>query len=221
MDFNSLLKYLVKLNKNNTREWFEKNRNEYLSLKEYFQLFISETIDSFASLDTSIADVDAKKSLFRINRDIRFSKDKTPYKTNFGASIKEGGKKAISAGYYIHIEPGKSFLAGGIWLPEPPTLQLIRDAIDYDPEAIRNIVSTKKFTNYFKQLEGDRLKNPPKGFDSENPAIDFLKLKSFLMVHNMKDDEVIKKDFKKYIMVIFKEMIPLNNYLNKAISYRK
>ena len=187
MEFKHLNKFLTLLNKNNSREWFEKNRLEYENLKIDFTQFLSLLIAGLSKYDRQIAAVEAKKAMFRINRDVRFSSDKSPYKTNFGASIKQEGKKSDYAGYYIHIEPKKSFLAGGLYLPEAGILKKVREAIDYDPAIFRKILSSKNFKSYFKELQGAQLKNPPKGFDAAHPALDLLKFKSFLMVHPLKN----------------------------------
>jgi uncharacterized protein (TIGR02453 family) len=127
-----------------------------------------------------LKDVDASKAIFRINRDVRFSKNKAPYKTNFGASINPGGKKSMIAGYYVHIEPGKSFLAAGTYMPEAPYLSAIRQEIDYNLEEFKKIVGAKDFKKEFTSLSvEDALKTVPKGYDKENPALEFLKLKHF------------------------------------------
>ena len=219
MNFKRLLNFLSKLSKNNTKEWFESNRKEYEDLRGEFLLFLDKAIVDMAKFDPQITGIEAKKTTFRINRDVRFSPNKRPYKANFGASIKADGKKSSFAGYYFHVEPGKSFLAGGLYLPDAPILQKVREEIDYNENDFRKILSNKSFKTYFKTLQGDQLKNPPKGFDKEHTAIDLLKYKSYLMVHSLSDKDLMDPSFEKKMLLVFKAMLPLIHYLNKAISY--
>ncbi|HEX8517433.1 MAG TPA: DUF2461 domain-containing protein, partial [Bacteroidia bacterium] len=137
----STLEFLAKLKKNNTKDWFDKNRKEYDSAKENYKEFLAELILNISKFDPAVKSLEPKDCMFRINRDIRFSNDKTPYKTNIGASIAPGGKKSDSAGYYIHIQPGASFLAGGVWHPEPPQLNAIRQEIDYNMDEFRKLTA--------------------------------------------------------------------------------
>jgi uncharacterized protein (TIGR02453 family) len=148
----STFDFLTKLKKNNNKEWFDKNRPEYEIAKNNFKEFISELILSIAKFDSSVKMLEPKNCIFRINRDIRFSNDKTPYKINMGASIGPGGKKSYDAGYYIHIQPGGSFLAGGVWQPPAPQLNAIRQEIDYNAAEFKKLVSNKDFKKYFGSL---------------------------------------------------------------------
>ncbi len=217
MDSKQLLNFLSKLKKNNTKEWFDTNKPAYEHLKKEWLLFVDDLIDSIRKFDASMGEMEAKKCIFRINRDVRFSKDKSPYKTNFGASINKGGKNGGTAGYYIHIEPGNCFIAGGMYMPEAPILQKVREEIDYHPEIFKKIISAGDFKKHFGGLTGDALSRPPKGYEADNPAIEFLKHKSFLAVRNVSDKDVNAETFTKEVIASFKAMKPLLDFLNSAL----
>ena len=140
----STLKFLKDLSKKNDRSWFENNRSRYEEAKTDFENFIQSVLERFSKKDDDLKELVAKKCTFRINRDIRFSKDKSPYKTNFGASMNRGGKKSMYAGYYFHCEPGKSFVGGGLWMPMPPEMKKVRQEIDYNLDEFDSIVTSKK-----------------------------------------------------------------------------
>lgn len=213
----STLDFLNKLKKNNNKEWFDKHRPVYEIAKINFLEFIEELIPSIAKFDPSVKMLEAKKCIFRINRDIRFSNDKTPYKTNMAATISPGGKKSFTAGYYIHIQPGSSFIAGGMWQPEAPLLNAIRQEIDYNTPEFKKILNNKDFKKYFGTLsQEDKVKTAPKGYDKTHPEIELLKLKSFLVERNLKDEEVLSKNFLKNVTDIYKAMYPLNLFLRRA-----
>lgn len=209
--------FLNKLKKNNNKEWFDRHRPLYEAAKKDAQVFIDELIASISKFDSAVKHLEAKKCMFRINRDIRFSKDKTPYKINIGASISPGGKGSFTAGYYIHLQPGASFLAGGMWQPEAPLLHAIRQEIDYNAKEFKKIISHKDFKKCFGALsDEDKLKTVPKGYDKTHPEIELLKNKSFIVVHDLKDKEVLSKDFLKHCSTVFKAMYPFNSFLRKA-----
>lgn len=213
----STLQFLKNLKKNNNKDWFDTNRDAYESAKTNFREFIDELITGISKFDPSVKNLEAKHCVFRINRDIRFSTDKTPYKRNMGASISPGGKKAVSAGYYFHLEPGASFLAGGMWQPEPPLLNAIRQEIDYNTDEFRKILGAKSFKTYFGSLsDEDKLKAVPKGYDKTHPAIELLKHKSFIVVHDVPDKTVLSKDFTKQCSKVFNAIGPLNLFLRRA-----
>lgn len=213
----STLDFLSRLKKNNNKEWFDKNRSTYEEVKKNHRAFINELIQRIGKFDPSVKMLEAKQCVFRINRDIRFSNDKTPYKTNMGADISPGGKKAHTAGYYIHIQPGGSFLAGGMWQPPAPELNAIRQEIDYNTVEFKKILNQKDFKKNFGKLsDEDKVKTAPKGYDKTHPEIEFLKLKSFLVIHDLKDKEVLSKDFQDQCTTIFKAMYPFNKFLRTA-----
>jgi uncharacterized protein (TIGR02453 family) len=216
----STLHFLKQLNKNNNKPWFDENRKIYEQAKSDFVLFISGLIRTISSFDASLENLEAKKCIFRINRDVRFSKDKSPYKTNFGASLSAGGKKISIAGYYFHCEPGKSFLAGGFYMPEPDQLAKIRQEIDYNYDKWKKIIQDRSFKKFFPDgIEGiNILSRPPKGYDESNPAIEFLKMKCFIVSHPLTDKELTDKDLLKKSQQVYKAMWPLINFLNTAID---
>jgi uncharacterized protein (TIGR02453 family) len=212
------LDFLKKLKKNNNRDWFNKNKQTYLSANENFIEFVEQLIRNISQFDKSVAGLDAKKCVFRIYRDVRFSKDKSPYKANFGASINAGGKKHNSAGYYLHIESEKAFLAGGSYMPEPKWLQGIRQEIVYNPKKFLSIINNKDFVKYFKELRGEKLKTAPKGFEKDEPMLEYIKHKDFLMWHEIKDSKITSPDFLKYTTEVFKCMKSLNDFLNAPLA---
>lgn len=213
----STLEFLSKLSKNNNKEWFEKNRPTYELAKTNFKEFVSELISSTAKFDPSVKHLEAKDCIFRINRDVRFSKNKAPYKNNFGAILSPGGKKSFAAGYYIQIQPGESFIAGGMWQPPTPQINAIRQEIDYNTAEFKKIIAAKDFKKFLGKLsEEDKLKSVPKGYDKTHPEIELLKFKSYITVHNLKDVDVLSKNFLKHCNEVMKAMQPLNLFLRKA-----
>lgn len=213
------LKFLKQLTKNNKKEWFDENRKTYEAAKAEFEALIKSVLDKTTVYDPALAGLEAKKCMFRINKDIRFSKDKSPYKTNMGASMNPGGKKSPVPGYYLHVEPGKSFLAGGCWQPMPDVLAAIRQEIDYNGKDFRKILAAKDFKNYFGSLsEEDKLKTAPKGYDKEHPDLDLLQHKSFIVVHDLTDAQVLDKNFPTYAAKVFKAMLPMNSFLRNTMD---
>lgn len=211
-------KFLKQLAKNNSKEWFDINRKTYESCKAEFETVVKSIIDKSSAFDKGLAGLEAKKCLFRINRDIRFSKDKSPYKLNMGASMNPGGKKEMGAGYYLHVEPGKSFLAGGCYMPPPEVLAAIRQEIDYNAKDFKKILAAKDFKTYFKDLsEEEKLKTAPKGYPKDHPDLSLLQHKHFIVVHNIKDEQIMDKNFPVYAAKVFKAMYPLNTFLRNCM----
>ena len=218
----STIKFLKDLKKNNNKPWFDANRKRYEEAKADFANFIQKVIDVHSKKDKSISALKSKDCLFRINRDVRFSKDKSPYKTNFGASINKGGRKAFnSAGYYFHLEPGQLFIGGGVYQPMPPELNKVRQEIDYCFDEFKKIISTKKFKAVYVGLDKSRefsLTRIPKGYEEDNPASDFLKLKSFIAFTTVTDKDATSKNLLKKTVDAFETLQPLINFLNRAIE---
>jgi len=214
------LSFLKNIKSNNNRDWFEKNKPRYLEAKEEHELLVDKIIAGVVKFDKKIApDMKAKDCVFRIYKDVRFSKDKTPYKTNFGASVSPGGKKSPAAGYYFHMEPGASFLAGGVWMPEPEMLSAIRQEIDYNSEPLLKILKSAPFKKYFNGLDEEgKLKSAPKGFDKEHPHLELLKNRSFIVSHEISDKGLNAKDLDKIVVAGFKAMHPFLEYLREATS---
>lgn len=206
--------FLKKLTQNNNREWFTENKGLYTDSQENVINFLEDLIKEMGGFDEELSKIDAKKSLFRIYRDTRFSKDKSPYKTNFGASLGMG-KGSQKGGYYLHLEPKKSFLAGGIYMPESSVLKEVRKEISLYGEDFLKILNQKDFKKHFPELDqDDKLKKIPQGFEKEDPMAEYLKLKNFIVVYNLKDEEVLDKNAVKNLAKIFKLMKPLNDFLN-------
>lgn len=218
MDLEIVLKFLSGLAKNNNREWFEKNKPKYLEAKAVFDEYVAAQLDELLKFDEALAALDPKKLTFRIYRDVRFSKNKSPYKTNFGAAFSPVGKGLGTPGYYLHVEPGgKSFVAGGLYMPEAENLAKVRQEIDYNGAALAKILKGKKFTELYGTLnEDDKLKRPPKGYAEDNPYIEWLKLKSFLVTHPLKDQALKDKKILKSVTSSFKVIKPLNDFLREA-----
>jgi uncharacterized protein (TIGR02453 family) len=212
----STLDFLTGIKCNNNRDWFLGNRPSYLEAKSNFETFVQEIIDKIILFEPIMKGLEAKSCLFRINRDIRFSNDKSPYKSHFGAFMVRGGKNNGDrfAGYYFHIEPGKSIMAGGAYTPPAPWLSSIREKISDYPDDFLKITKAKEFIKYFGSLDGEKLKTAPKGYPKDHPNIELLKYKSYLVVNNASDKMVLDDDFQDHVIKVFKAMKPLNDYLN-------
>jgi uncharacterized protein (TIGR02453 family) len=215
-----VLKFLKDIKKNNNRDWFEKNKQRYLDVKDFFEGFVGKTLDEVIKFDKSMASLEPKKMTFRIYRDVRFSKDKRPYKTNMGASFSAAGKGMGIPGYYLHIEPGnKSFIAAGLFMPEPEKLAKVRQEIDYNSDRLTKIMKDKKFRKYYSDFwDGDALKTAPKGYAKDHPHLKWLKLKSFIVEHNFTDKQVLDKKFYKTFADAAKASKPLDDFLREAIE---
>lgn len=214
-----ILKFLQSIAKNNNREWFEVNKPKYLEAKLQFEDFLEGLHKELLKFDDSLAGLNPRKLGFRIYRDVRFSKDKRPYKVNMGAGFSAHGKMEQEPGYYLHLEPKKSFVAGGIYMPDAEKLAKIRQEIDYNTKDFLKILNDKKFKGYFKALgDFDKLKTAPKGYPKDHPHIDLLRHRSFIVSHNFTDTQVTSKDFVKNVAIVCKTLKPLNDYLKEAIA---
>ncbi len=218
----STIKFLKALKKNNNKPWFEKNRKVYEDAKADFAGFIQKVIDQLAKKDASIKNIVAKDCLFRINRDVRFAKDKSPYKSNFGASINKSGRKAEnSAGYYFQVQPDRNFAGGGIWMPEPNELKKVRQEIDYNFAEFKNIIGVKKFKSVYGDLDRSAeflLSRVPKGYEPDNPAAAYLKLKSFVAISFFSDADLTSKDLVKKTVAAFEALQPLIEFINNSME---
>lgn len=211
------LDFISGLQMNNDREWFNNNRKLYDTAKSNFESFIQALIENITEFEPILKGLEAKSCIYRINRDTRFSNDKSPYKTNLGAFIVRGGRKNGDkfAGYYVHIEPGKSMIAGGAYMPPSPWLASIREKITDQPQLIKEILDEKDFKKYFKSLEGEKLKKAPKGFPPDHPEIELLKFKSYLAVNEIIDNQVLDSNFFDFAVKNIRAMKPLNDFLNE------
>jgi uncharacterized protein (TIGR02453 family) len=214
------LHFLKKLKINNNREWFDSNKPEYLASKEIFEEFVSELIKGINKFDKKVSlDLKPKDCTFRIYKDVRFSKDKTPYKNNMSASINPGGKKSNIPGYYFHLEPDACFLAGGVYMPMPDVLKAIRQEIDYNPLPLINVLKSASFKKEFNGLdEEDKLKNPPKGFNKDHAHSEILKNRHFIVSQKFENKVILKKEGLSKTLDSFKAMYPFLDYLRKAIG---
>lgn len=213
--------YLNDLKHNNNREWFSDNRKQYEAVKLNVLSFTEAILKNLAETDSSLLNIDPKSCLFRINRDTRFSNNKDPYKTNMGIWINSGGKHSAKAGYYIHLEPSASFIGGGKYQPEAEELKKIRSEIDYNYKAFFEIIQSEKFINTFVGINNSpkiKLSRPPKGYEADNPAIEYLKLKSFTATKDLPNSFVLADDFINNALDIFTILRPLNEFINTAIE---
>jgi len=212
------LNFIKDVAENNNREWFAANKDVYEAAKQDVLALAAAIISELAKIDPILsAEADPKKTLLRIYRDVRFSKNKDPYKNNYGMwfSTKKGGNEP---GYYLHIQPGKSFLAGGYWMPDVPHLKLIRQEIDYNAEDFKAIINEKDFKKNFMLGVDNALKNAPKGYDPADPNIEFLKLKSFEATMKIDDEEFFKPKLVNKLISSFKTVQPLVAFLRNAIE---
>lgn len=208
--------FLNRLKKNNDRDWFNKHKEEYLLQHENIIAFADAVLVEMQKHD-NIETESGKKSLFRIYRDVRFSKDKSPYKTHWAGGFKRATKE-LRGGYYFHIEQGNSMVGGGFWAPNKDDLQRIREDIATDDTELRKIMSSKSFKDNFGTIEGDQLKTCPKGFDKEHPAVDLLRYKQFIISKKFTDEEALSPDFAKKVSDTFKKMRPFFDYMSVAVT---
>lgn len=214
------LDFLKKIKKNNNKQWFEEHKDEYKALHAEFKTTIEDIAEGIATFDPRVKHaLNDKKTIkiFRIYRDARFSKDKSPYKTNFGGTIAPHGFESGNPGYYVHIEPGNCFIGGGLHMPESALLKNVRDAIVHDDKPFRLILKKTAFKNTYGSLSGyDMLKTVPRGYDKDHPASDLLRFKSFLGTKNFSDKDVLAQGFDKQVLKDFKALEPLVAYLARV-----
>ena len=211
----STLTFLSGLKLNNEREWFNNNRSRYEEARKNFEAFIQAVIGEIVKFDPIYKGLEAKSCIFRINRDTRFSHDKSVYKTNFGAFMVRGGKKNGDRfpGYYFHIEPGSSFAAGGAYVPPTPWLNAIREKIEENADELIRVINNKEFKKYFGALDGEKLKTAPKGYPRDHPYIELLKMKSFLAYRSISDRELTSEGCFDLVVSAFRAMKPLHDFL--------
>lgn len=214
-----IFEFLSELKSNNTKEWFDRHRHTYETIKSSFESFVEMLIGEISVFDKDAAQTDAKSSIFRINRDTRFSPNKEPYKTNLGAFIAKGGRKSTFAGYYVHVEPGECMFAGGIYMPAPPVLKAIRLEIYENPEEFEAIITNPVFAGYFGNgLVGEKLKSAPQGFPKDFPYLDLLKYKNYTVARMVADKVLIDGDSLRQACDTFQAMAPFNQFLNQALQ---
>ena len=208
----SVLDFLNILQENNNREWFTENKKVFEDEQKNVKIFFSEVGTALGKIDSI-----ERVQIFRIYRDVRFSKNKLPYKNHFSAGFTRT-KPLLRGGYYLHIQPGGSFVGGGFWEPNPADLNRIRKEIELDDEEIRALIADKTFQNYFQELKGEELKTAPKGFDKTHKAIDLLRKKQYLLTRNFSDKEVLDSNFKEEVLKTFAAMRPFFDYISEVLS---
>ncbi|MFC2137060.1 DUF2461 domain-containing protein [Bacteroidota bacterium] len=211
--------FLKELKSNNNRGWFNENKTKYQKLKKEWENFVNAFIPEVASIDNSIGVIEPKDCIFRIYRDVRFSKDKSPYKTNFSSFFVKGGKKSGFAGYYIHLEPGSSFIGGGIHMPPGNILKAIRTEIFDFTDEFKQIINNQEFKSYFSELDAEKLKTAPRDFPGDFKDIELLKFKSYTIGKLVSEQEIISNTFPNELKKAFKIMSPFILFLNRAVEH--
>ena len=213
----SILSFLRLLEQNNNREWFHANKGLYDTAKADFEIFINQLIPSIAKFDPSVKFISGKDCIFRIFRDVRFAKNKSPYKTNFGAFICKGGRKSHGPGYYLHVQTGECFLAGGIWMPDPDLLKKIRQEIYYNIKEFKEILEDAKFRKYFKGIDDyDRQKLAPREFPKDFPDMELLKNKSFTVSYQADDKQMESESLEEFALKVYQSLLKYNQFLARA-----
>ncbi len=208
--------FLKDVKKNNDREWFNAHKERYVAANENFIGFTQSLIHEIAKFDKSVAGLDAKKAVYRIYRDTRFSKDKTPYKTYFSASLMGKNTGCGVAGYYLHVQPGNCMLAGGVHMPEPKVIKEIRHEISFYNKEFMKIINAKNFKDNFT-LQGEKLVKIPQGFDKDDPMAEYLKYKELMICHSVADKNILADNSITYCTKVFKAMLPFNSFINKPL----
>ena len=214
----NVLPFLRDLAENNTREWFQDNKKRYQQARGEFEEYITKLLPKLALIDKGLAGLEAKQCVFRIYRDVRFSSDKSPYKTNMGAAMTKGGRKSPYATYYFHVEPGNVFAAGGIWMPEAPVLKAMRQEVYYNADEFKAILDAPSFRKYFDGISGESLKRPPRDFPADFPDADLLMYKSYVTVTDFKDDRITTDGFMDELLNAYRAMYPFNSFINRALA---
>lgn len=220
MKITNILSFLSDLKEHNNREWFALNKDRYEQTKADFEQISQALIDEIGHFDEDIKHLSAKECVFRIYRDTRFSHDKTPYKTHYGVFIAAGGgRKSVRGGYYLHLEPGKSFVAVGVWCPPPDILKALRQSVYDNIEELKDIIHETDFTRYFKGFyEEDKLKTAPKGFPKDFPDIELLKLKHYMVEYTLPETLLKDENFVSRLTGILQKAQPLNAFLNYTVD---
>jgi len=215
---NRIYEFLLELRENNNRDWFHANKKKYDNAKKDFELFIELSIEQIKDIDPDISGLNAKDCIFRIFRDVRFSEDKKPYKTHFGAFLAKNGRKSRYGGYYIHIEPEASFLGGGCYMPASNALKAIRKEIFHNPLEFKEIITNKEFTSHFPEMYGEKLKTAPRGYPKDFEYIDLLNYKNYAVGKMLPDKIVQSERFSDEISKSFSSLYTLNQYLNQILE---
>jgi uncharacterized protein (TIGR02453 family) len=215
---NQVIRFLQDLSENNNREWFQENKTRYDESRKKVLFLTEVVINEIRKFDPEIPLLNPKDCLFRIFRDVRFSNDKRPYKTNFGSFMAKGGRKSVYAGYYFHIDPAGSFAGGGIYMPEAEPLKAIREYISENGEEFLSLINNKNFVKVYQEMMDDKLKTTPKGFSPDHEFIDLLRYKSFAFMSPISQPEVLADNFIEKLVESFKTLHPVNRFLNEALE---
>ena len=214
------LDFIKDVAENNDRDWFAENKHRYETARADLFTLIGQLIPELAAIDPAFpVDTPAKKCLMRIYRDVRFSKNKDPYKSNYGITFDVKGRGVTTPDYYLHIQPGKCFLGVGFWMPEPAVLKKIREEIDYNADDFLKVINSKDFKKFFKLSEEDKLKKAPKGYEADHPQIELLKLKSYIAIYNLQDEELLDKEIVNKLTNAFKAINPFVLFLRNAVGH--
>ncbi len=213
-----VLEFLTDLSANNNREWYNANKKRYEESREKILFITDVLINEIRKFDPEIPALAPKDCVFRIFRDVRFSNDKRPYKTNFGAFIAKGGRKSMHAGYYFHIDPEGSFAGGGVYMPPAEPLKAIREYIAENGDEFRDIIHDKNFKKIYPEMMDDRLKTAPKGFPKDHEFIDLLRYKSFAFTNQFSKSQVSANNYIELLVQSFKTLHPVNQFLNNALE---
>lgn len=213
-----VLEFLTDLSANNNREWYNANKKRYDESREKILFLTDVLINEIRKFDSEIPALSPKDCVFRIFRDVRFSNDKRPYKTNFGAFVAKGGRKSMYAGYYFHIDPEGSFAGGGVYMPPAEPLKAIRDYMAENGGEFLDIINDKNFKKIYPEMYDDKLKTAPKGFPKDHEYIDLLRYKSFVFSSKMDKSEISADNLIDKIIDSFEQLSPVNAFLNEALS---
>lgn len=215
-----VLDFIRELTENNNREWFNAHKKRYLEALELFRGFAGELLEGISVFDPTLGNLEPKDTIFRIYKDVRFSRDKLPYKTHFGCWMAKGGRKSTDAGYYFHLEPGKSFMAAGVWMPPKEQLNLIRQEILYHPDPYLKMISTPLMQEHYERGgKEDRLKKGPVGFPKDFRHMEELRYKHYVWSRSYTDSEVQHRAFTASVVEDYTGLYPVVNYLNHAMSF--
>ncbi len=210
------LGFLKDLKAHNERDWFNANKDRFLAAQTEFTELCAELLKGMAKFDKGVVGVDPRKCVFRIYRDTRFAKDKAPFKTNFGALLGNKGHMGSRAGYYLHVEPGASFVGGGVYMVDGKIMTAVRQHISANAAAFRKILATQGFEQTFR-FEGDKLSKVPQGFAKDDPMAEYLKYKNFAVVHDLSDKLLMQADATDQILALYKAMKPFNTFIDKPL----
>jgi uncharacterized protein (TIGR02453 family) len=215
---NQILPFLKNLTENNDRDWFKAHKKEYDQSRKAFVDLVDKVIVGLSSFEPQVMGLTSKAAIFRIYRDVRFSNDKRPYKTHYGAFLAENGRKSTKAGYYFHIAPNECFLGGGLYRPNAEQLKKIRAQIDYNAQSLRDIVSQQNFKTVYGSMQGEQLKTAPRDYPKDHPDIDLLRYKDFLGTHQF-SEAVLNDNPVDYIVERFEVLKPFVDYFNDALMF--